>query len=113
MALPGNYLSWLNLVHVDDAARAVLAVEGQTQPAPLYLIADDLSPTRKEYYTRLAKLVEAPPPHFDEDAPAERTQGMNKRCRNNFLKESLDFQFLYPDYITGLKDAVERSEGLS
>ncbi|MAT16494.1 MAG: NAD(P)-dependent oxidoreductase [Planctomyces sp.] len=111
--LPGNPDAWLNLVHVDDAARVVLAAEQLAAPAPLYLVADDESPTREAYYRELARLVGAPEPQFDEAAPAKRTSGLNKRCRNDFVKKSLGFQFEYPTFRTGLPAAMRETEGLS
>ncbi|QDU78335.1 short chain dehydrogenase [Polystyrenella longa] len=110
--IPGNPESWLNLIHVEDAARVALAVEKQRNPASLYLVCDNQPPTREEYYRELARLVNAPEPRFDDDTPAKRTRGLNKRCRNQFVKESLPFQFDYPTYQTGLQTAVEQTDGL-
>ncbi|MCA9040169.1 MAG: SDR family oxidoreductase [Planctomycetaceae bacterium] len=111
--IPGNPEAWLNLIHVEDAARVVLAVEDVETPAPLYLTADDRPPTREEYYRELARLVGTEEPQFDDSTPAKRTSGLNKRCRNEFLKKSLSFEFQYPTYATGLPAAIAETPNLS
>ena len=81
--LAGNPEAWLNLIHVDDAARTVLAAETRGVLGATYLVCDDQPLHRREYYAALTEKVSAPRPQFEElaaDAPERRR--LNKRCVN-------------------------------
>ena len=109
--LKGSPRAWLNLIHVDDAAAAVLACEQRGQPGRNYVVCDDRPLHRKEYYERLARAVSAPNPRFE---PADETTELplNKRCNNHRLRAELKVELQFPDVETGLADAIARSEGL-
>jgi len=85
--------SWLNLVHVDDAARAVCLVADAVAPGPLYVVSDGTPVRRRDWYGRLAALVGAPPPAWDPVAPRER--GADKRVSSALLRRDLGF---FPDH---------------
>lgn len=103
--LSGSPEAWLNLIHVDDAAEAVDAVvagEGLSE-FETFLVSDDRPLTRGDYYARLAELVSAPVPRFDEDQTARRgSGGLNKRCSNRKLKSMTGWQPRYPSALEGL-----------
>src|SRR5690606_16214094 len=70
---------WLNLIHVDDAARIIVAVdrwlaERESSDGPHVFCVSDGSPVaRGEYYAEAARLIGAPPPRFTtppSDSPA-------------------------------------------
>lgn len=105
--LPGPRDSWLNLIHVDDAARAVLACAERGVPGATYLVSDDRPIRRHEYYEQLARLLNAPPPTFDDSAIARHTKGRGKRCCNRRLREELMVELQYPTIETGLAQAVQ------
>jgi nucleoside-diphosphate-sugar epimerase len=93
---------WLNLIHVEDGASAVVAaaerpVEGQT-----INVADDRPMTRREFYTTMAELLGAPPAAF---APTPGN-GSNRRVRNRRMREELGVELLYPDFRSGLRQAI-------
>ena len=125
--LAGDGDAWLNLIHVDDAATAViLAAErlmSEVPPSPLgegpgvrgvltpprhYLVTDDLPVRRREYYEHLALLTGSPPPTFDDAAPT-RIAGLGKRCRNAAAKRQLGLTLAFPTFREGLPDAWRRS----
>jgi nucleoside-diphosphate-sugar epimerase len=109
-ALSGTGLEWLNLIHVDDAAAAVLACELRAQPNQTYLISDDKPVSRAEYYGLLATLVGAPPPRFDPASnPSRGSGGLNKRCCNRRLHEQLQLDLLFPTINSGLPHALSNS----
>ena len=58
--LIGDADKWLNLIHVDDGALAILAAEehGRAGKAA-YLVADDEPVRRREFYTFMAELLKA------------------------------------------------------
>lgn len=106
--LTGNPEAWLNLIHVDDAVRAVLATETRGAPGATYLVCDDRPLHRREYYAALAEKVGAPPPQFEgwaADAP-ERSR-LNKRCVNRRLREELQVELQFPTVIEGLRSLPE------
>lgn len=106
--LTGNPESWLNLIHVDDAARTVLAAETRGVPGATYLVCDDRPLPRREYYTALAEKVGAPVPQFEElaaDAPELRR--LNKRCVNRRLRDELRVELQFPTVIEGLRSLPE------
>lgn len=86
--------------------RAVLAAEAKGTPGGTYLVADDTPVTRRDFYTHLAKLIDAPPVRFDDSAPS-RGRDTNRRISNHTLRNELDVIPRYPSYVEGLAQAVD------
>lgn len=107
--LPGDPNHSLNLIHVDDAVRMVTHVASADNPPELINVVNSGTVTRREYYTQLAKLVDAPAPVFgNSDTPTGRQRGGNKRVTSRFeLPNAANFQ--HDNVLDGLKDAVQRS----
>jgi hypothetical protein len=73
------------------------------------LVADDQPIPRDEYYSRLAALIGAPQPRFDESqVPRRGSGGQNKRCSNRRLKDELGVLLRYPTIETGLPATLNR-----
>ena len=106
--MPGPRDSWLNLIHVDDAAATVLACAERGQPGETYLVSDDRPVLRHEYYERLAELLSAPKPTFDESAVARHTRGRGKQCANQKLRDVLQVELQYPTIDAGLRHSLGR-----
>lgn len=103
----GDPEAWLNLIHVDDAARIASVCAERGGGNRTFLVSDDRPVTRRAYYTRLAELAGAPVPEFTgEDAERGRTVGLNKRCRNARVKRELGVELAYPTIEEGLPAAV-------
>lgn len=101
--LSGNPEAWLNLIHVDDAVRAVLAAEQRGESGATYLVSDDRPLRRAEYYAVLAASVGAPTPRFAElNVYSSERQLFNKRCVNGRLRHELEVELKYPTVIDGL-----------
>lgn len=112
--LTGRSDAWLNLIHVDDGAAAVVAAVDAKQPSGCFLISDDHPVPRGDYYGYLADLVGAPVPTFDESTPAKRgSGGLNKRCRNTRLHGELLPTLRYPTFREGLIGLSRDREGAS
>jgi len=108
--IAGNPDSYLNLIHVADAARLVHRVLDQPQRAPVYLGCDGHPATRRDFYSALARLLKAAEPAFDPTLPARHGNGgINKRCRSRLLA-SLSFEPDYPGYTDGLPSCIEATE---
>lgn len=106
--IPGNPDAWLNLIHVDDCVAAVEQAARLSLPRQTILVADDRPLRRREYYTTLAKLLQAPPPVFQPEQPDPKgDRGLGKRCRNARLHQLLLPELHYPSIESGLPAALQ------
>jgi nucleoside-diphosphate-sugar epimerase len=105
----GNPDAWLNLIHVDDAADAVIKCETREDMPDTLLVSDDKPLRRRDYYGLLAHLVGAPPPRFlADDHPESETPGeLNKRCRNTLAKLALGWAPRFATAREGLAQAIQ------
>jgi nucleoside-diphosphate-sugar epimerase len=100
---------WLNLIHVDDAARIVLLAEEHALPPRTYVVSDGHPVQRADYYGELARLLHAPAPAFvapPADSPAAKRATSDKRINPRTLFNDLQPKLLYPDYRAGLAAIV-------
>lgn len=99
----------LNLIHVDDAASAVIAAEVRGTPGEVYLIADGSPVRRADYYSEIAKLLNAPEPRVvpppQGSSVAERALS-NKRIDNRRMLDQLEVSLAYPSYREGLRSIL-------
>jgi nucleoside-diphosphate-sugar epimerase len=105
---------WLNLIHVEDAARIVLLAEHIVDPPKLYVVSDGHPVIRGDYYRELARLLGAPPPRFVDppaDSPAAGRATSDKRVNPRRLFADLSPALLYPSYREGLK-ALTSGQGV-
>ena len=96
--------SWLNLIHVDDAAGIVCAVAAAPAPRPLYVVSDGAPVRRRDWYARLAQLSGSPAPTWDTAAP--RTRGADKRVDPSLLRRDIPFDLEHPDALRALAALV-------
>jgi nucleoside-diphosphate-sugar epimerase len=84
--IEGPHAGYLNLIHVEDAADAVIAgwalesigapkqqvraVQGQSRRQRLYAVADDLPVIRRAFYEQIAKQAGVAPPRFSTESTA-------------------------------------------
>lgn len=99
--------SWLNLVHIDDAAAVVCTVADAASPRGLYVVADGHPVRRRDWYGTLAKLTGSPEPHWDTAAP--RPRGADKRVDPTLLLRDLAFRPGHPNPLAALADLVATS----
>ncbi|TWT99566.1 NAD dependent epimerase/dehydratase family protein [Botrimarina colliarenosi] len=96
---------WLNLIHVDDGASAVLAAADHAAPPALVCVCDGQPAVRRDYYAEAARLLNAPPPTFvapAADSPRAARAAADKRVRNTVLTGRLGVKPSYPSYREGL-----------
>lgn len=105
--IPADPEHWLNLIHIDDAARlaAALLTRGDA-PRSLYLASDGRPVLRREFYQAAARLLAAPPPRFTPVPPAGRDT-TNKRVDSRRIRRELGLECLYPDFEAGLAASLE------
>ena len=95
----GDAEKWLNLIHVADGVGAILAAE-RGKPGGTFNIADDTPVSRREFYTELARLLNAPEARFE---PAPQTaKEANRRISNASARAELGFAPAYPSFREGL-----------
>jgi nucleoside-diphosphate-sugar epimerase len=95
----------LNLIHVEDATRVVLAAAVHARPPALYCVSDGNPVERAAYYRCLAQLLGAPPPRFSWPAagvPAAERAASSKRVSNARMLRELGVTLQYPSYREGL-----------
>lgn len=112
MPLDGPNEGYLNLIHRDDAAGAVIAAwERAEHRRRLYLVSDDAPVLRRAFYEQVARCLRVPPPTFAPSySPSLSARSMShKRIWNRRLRRDLLPRMLYPDYVQGLT-AVLKSE---
>jgi nucleoside-diphosphate-sugar epimerase len=101
--ISGDGEKWLNLIHVEDGARAVLATEERGRPGSVYLISDGHPVRRSEFYAYLAESLNAPPVRFvPPSLRTARDERGNRRISNRKMREELGVELRYPSYREGL-----------
>jgi nucleoside-diphosphate-sugar epimerase len=96
---------FVNLIHVDDAARVVVAAEKRAQPPCKYVVADGQPVRRGDFYREIARLLAAPPPRFVDPPPgssSEERGASSKRVQCVRMKQELGVSLVYPSYCEGL-----------
>ena len=89
---PAAESHWVNRIHIEDAAAAVLHLMNLPEPQPIYLVTDSAPLPMRVLYEALAKLVGGPVPL---EGPAPASVG-SKRLSNARLRDS-GFTFKWPD----------------
>ncbi len=103
----GNPKAWLNLIHADDAAQAILACEDRGRPRETYLVCDDRPISRRDYYEALASQLGIGCPTFVADESLDGiTRSLNKRCSNKKLRECLGVRLEFSSCLEGLPHAL-------
>ena len=113
---------YLNLIHVQDAARAVIASweldwergadETLRVPYQTYCISDHEPVVRQAFYESIADCYDAPQPTFVEstkDVSDRMRSTSNKRVWNRKMTRHLLPKLAYPNYREGLRDALADS----
>ena len=102
--------SYLNLIHVEDAVRAIRSCAQSARPPVTYVVSDNHPVRRRAYYTELARLSGIRPSSITfidaaDDARDQRRTG-NKRVRSTAILDALQIAWQYPDYRHGLAAVV-------
>jgi putative transcription antitermination factor YqgF len=105
VAIAADPDSWLNLIHIDDAAAVVVAAAGAPSPRHLYVVANGQPVLRRDWYGNLAELAGAPPPTWGTAAPGGR--GGDKRVDPSRMLADLGITLQHPDALASLPPLVE------
>lgn len=104
--------SFLNLIHVDDAVKVILAAESKATLPRTYLASDGSPTGHREFYREIARRLGARPLQFTSPAPGSRAAAAalgNKRVSNRRMLEELEIELRFPSFRQGL--AAILSEG--
>ena len=93
--------SWLNLIHLDDAATVVCLAADAASVAPLYVVSDGTPLRRGNWYQQLAAITGSPVPRFVP--PAARRRGGNKRVDPSLLFRDLSPPLCHPDALATIE----------
>jgi nucleoside-diphosphate-sugar epimerase len=105
----GDADKWLNLIHVEDGARLILAAEAHAAPGRVYNVCDDQPVRRRDLYAAMARVLGAPAPRFvapPADRPTPPHEKANRRIRNARMKEDLRAELRYAGYLQGMSASV-------
>ncbi len=95
----------VNLIHVDDAAQAVVAAEARGAAVRPYLVSDGHPVPRRQFYTYLAEVLGCAVPQFVDPPARDPGTGRgrtDKRVQNRGMLEDLGVELEFADYRQGL-----------
>jgi nucleoside-diphosphate-sugar epimerase len=95
---------YINRIHRDDVAGAVLHLASLATPAALYLGVDNEPAERCEVLRWLAARLHAPQPRARAATEADRAQS-NKRCSNALLRAA-GYELAFPTFREGYADVL-------
>ena len=107
--ISGDPSKLLNLIHIDDAARAAVAALAIPNPDPIYLVSDDRPVMRARVLLAGGVAPGWPEPRFvtpDVGSSDIVRDATSKRIANHRTKTSLGLELAYPDITTGLPAAL-------
>jgi len=100
----GDVEKWLNLIHVEDGAAAVVRAFDATLGST-FNICDDEPVRRRDFYRELARCLGKPEPRFvapPAEQPTPPHEKGNRRIRNEAMRRGLGVELEYPNYRVGL-----------
>jgi nucleoside-diphosphate-sugar epimerase len=95
-----------NLIHVEDAARALAHLLSVENPEPVYIGTDSQPVEKRRLIEWLSDQLSLEPPRFMAPTAGDYGRG-NKRCRNRRLLET-GFRFRYPSFREGYRSILEK-----
>jgi nucleoside-diphosphate-sugar epimerase len=114
--IEGDGSRYINQIHADDAASALLLIAEKNPPAGPYNVVDDTPVSQLECYQWMAAALDQPmPPHGPID-PARKRGVTSKRISNGKLR-ALGWVLRYPSFQVALQQdaallAAARADGI-
>jgi nucleoside-diphosphate-sugar epimerase len=104
----GNYM---NMIHVEDAAAAIVHLLNHPESNGIYNIVDDEPVTQRDFYGYLSQRMNLPIP--ERAAVVEKKRGVtNKRVANQRVKKT-GYRFKYPTFREGYESEIRAVRGSS
>lgn len=114
LTVPSN--SFLNLIHVSDAAkivRSMLCDDLKNLQSELFLISDGMPVERRDFYRHCVALLGIELPEFIEPTAEELAIsrfGSSKRISNQRILNETGYQFEFPSYREGLSQILSKTD---
>ena len=101
---------FINMIHLQDAIRAVIAALENGQPGEIYNVADDMPVIQKDFFEWLSIQLGRPmPPYAPSTELKGRKRGLtNKQVSNQKLRTILGLKLLFPTYKEGYSAEIQR-----
>jgi nucleoside-diphosphate-sugar epimerase len=94
---------YINLIHVEDASRIVIAAEAHANVPRTYLVSDGTPVLRRQFYDEVSRLFRTPQAVFEEQSERiDRRGNTSKRVSNARLLAETGVRLKYPTYREGL-----------
>lgn len=107
--ISGDAQRYLNMIHRDDLAGAVIAALERGRPGEIYNASDDAPVPLQEFFEWLAMTLNRPMPPITAAAVAARKRAItNKRIANSKLKAETSYRFQYPTFREGYISEIKR-----
>ena len=106
----GDGARWLNMIHRDDVAGAIVAALEHGKPGEVYNLSDNEPVTELDFFAWLSQQLERElPPVVPETELAGRKRGVtSKRVSNCKLREDLGYRLRYPTFREGYGSEIQR-----
>jgi nucleoside-diphosphate-sugar epimerase len=105
--LSGDPDQWLNLIHVEDGASAVIAAVERANAGSVINVCDDFPARRRDFYMKMAEVLGAPSPWFPPNVEESVSDPVSRRIVNRRMHTELAVTLRYPSYMEGLPASVE------
>ncbi len=99
---------WLNQIHRDDAARALLALARSQQRGEIFNVSDSTPLTQLDCHSHLSEIFSRPLPRHGPRDPNRKRGWTSKRVSNAKLT-SLGWQPQYPSFLDAVRSTDLRS----
>jgi nucleoside-diphosphate-sugar epimerase len=118
--LAGDGSRLINMIHREDAVRAILAALDRGTPGEVYNVVDDEPVTQRDFFMWLCERLGRPMPPVAQAAetPGRKRGVTNKRVSNRKLRLALACELKYPTFrqgyaaeIAGLQEVGRRPGG--
>lgn len=112
--ISGRGERFLNMVHQEDVAGAVISALQSGRPGEIYNVTDDEPVAELHFFRWLSETLGKWMPGFDsgEETGMRKRQQTNKKVQNRKLKMELGFSFKYPTFRQGYTAEITRLERL-
>jgi nucleoside-diphosphate-sugar epimerase len=109
-AIEGAGKRFLNMVHRDDLAEAIILALELDGRRGIYNITDDEPVTQFEFFKWLSETTGRPMPPFvpAPDHSTRKRSITNKRVSNKLFKETFNFNYNHPTFREGLTEELNR-----
>jgi nucleoside-diphosphate-sugar epimerase len=102
--MDGDGSRFLNMIHREDVAGAIMAALERGRPGEVYNVVDDEPVAQRDLFRWLADTLHQPmPPSASRDASLRKRGATNKRVSNRKLRECLGYRMRFPTFRDGFE----------